>query len=139
MFHKKNFFNIFHQIQFLFLFFLLTNPPSKNYPPSHLSSIPQYTDIFIFLNTKNFRYTFFIVLYPLGASGEVITMLAALPEIAQRKHFTYEMPNSLNFAFNFYYVVIFLCLIYLPGFPQLYGYMFLQRKKVLGSSIKKTN
>jgi len=78
------------------------------------------------------RYTFFIVLYPLGASGEVITMIAALGEIAQRKHFTLEMPNSLNFGFSFYYCVIVLCLIYIPGFPNLYGYMFVQRKKVLG-------
>ena len=85
------------------------------------------------------RYTFFIALYPLGASGEVITMISALPEIAKQKHFTLEMPNALNFGFNFYYVVIFLCLIYLPGFPQLYGYMFVQRKKVLGSANKKTD
>jgi len=79
------------------------------------------------------RYTFFIALYPLGASGEVITMIAALPEIGQRKHWTLEMPNALNFGFSFYCAVIFLCLIYIPGFPQLYGYMFVQRKKVLGT------
>jgi len=79
------------------------------------------------------RYTFFIALYPLGASGEVITMIAALPEIGQRKHWTIEMPNALNFGFSFYCAVIFLCLIYIPGFPQLYGYMFVQRKKVLGT------
>uniref|UniRef100_A0A914H0L5 Very-long-chain (3R)-3-hydroxyacyl-CoA dehydratase n=1 Tax=Globodera rostochiensis TaxID=31243 RepID=A0A914H0L5_GLORO len=78
------------------------------------------------------RYTFFIALYPMGAGGEVLTMIAALDEIARRKHFTIEMPNSWNMSFNFYYVVIALCLIYLPGFPKLYGYMFVQRKKVLG-------
>ncbi|KAI1716441.1 protein tyrosine phosphatase-like protein, PTPLA domain-containing protein [Ditylenchus destructor] len=79
------------------------------------------------------RYTFFIALYPLGASGEVITMISALPEIGERKHFTLEMPNALNFGFSFYCFVIFLCLIYIPGFPQLYGYMFVQRKKVLAT------
>ncbi len=78
-----------------------------------------------------FSYTFFIVLYPLGASGEVITMLSALAEIGRKKHFTVEMPNAVNFGFSFYYFVIALCLIYIPGFPQLYGYMFTQRKKVL--------
>uniref|UniRef100_A0A915DBZ5 Very-long-chain (3R)-3-hydroxyacyl-CoA dehydratase n=1 Tax=Ditylenchus dipsaci TaxID=166011 RepID=A0A915DBZ5_9BILA len=77
---------------------------------------------------------FFIALYPLGASGEVITMIAALPEIGQKKHWTLEMPNGLNFAFSFYCFVIFLCLVYLPGFPQLYGYMFVQRKKVLSTN-----
>jgi len=79
------------------------------------------------------RYTFFIALYPIGASGEVITMLSALKEIGQKKHFTVEMPNALNFGFSFYAFVILLCLIYLPGFPQLYGYMFVQRRKVLGT------
>ncbi|KAH7727853.1 Protein HPO-8 [Aphelenchoides avenae] len=83
------------------------------------------------------RYTFFIVLYPLGASGEVITMIAALPEIHQKKHLTLELPNAVNFGFSFYYFVIILCLIYLPGFPQMYGHMFTQRKKVLGDGAKK--
>ncbi|KAL3121438.1 hypothetical protein niasHT_006250 [Heterodera trifolii] len=82
------------------------------------------------------RYTFFIALYPMGAGGEVLTMVAALGEIARRKHFTIEMPNSWNMSFNFYYIVIALCLIYLPGFPKLYGYMFIQRKKVLGGGGK---
>jgi len=86
------------------------------------------------------RYTFFIVLYPLGASGEVITMLSALGEIGQKKHFTIEMPNSANYGFSFYYFVILLCLYYIPGFPQLYGYMFQQRKKVLATdSAKKSS
>uniref|UniRef100_A0A1I8C1U6 Very-long-chain (3R)-3-hydroxyacyl-CoA dehydratase n=1 Tax=Meloidogyne hapla TaxID=6305 RepID=A0A1I8C1U6_MELHA len=67
------------------------------------------------------RYTFFILLYPLGAGGELLTMFAALPEIAERKHFTIEMPNSANFAFNFYWAVILLALTYIPLFPQLYG------------------
>lgn len=65
-------------------------------------------------------------------------MIAALPEIARKKHYTLELPNSLNYGFSFYYCVIAICLIYLPGFPQLYGYMIVQRKKVLGGSAKKT-
>jgi len=86
------------------------------------------------------RYTFFIVLYPMGASGEVITMLSALGEIGRKKHFTIEMPNAMNFAFSFYYFVILLCLYYIPGFPQLYGYMFQQRKKILSTdSAKKSS
>ncbi|CAD5230291.1 unnamed protein product [Bursaphelenchus okinawaensis] len=83
------------------------------------------------------RYSFFIALYPLGASGEVITMLSALKEIDQKKHFTVEMPNSANIGFSFYYVVILLALYYLPGFPQMYFYMFGQRKKVLGTGVQK--
>jgi very-long-chain (3R)-3-hydroxyacyl-CoA dehydratase len=75
----------------------------------------------------------------LGASGEVITMIAALNEIHRKKHFTIEMPNAANFGFSFYWIVIFLCIYYLPGFPQMYFHMFGQRKKVIGggSSSKK--
>ncbi|CAK5070880.1 unnamed protein product [Meloidogyne enterolobii] len=65
-------------------------------------------------------YTFFILLYPLGAGGELLTMFAALPEIGERKHFTIEMPNVANFAFHFYWAVILLALTYIPLFPQLY-------------------
>jgi very-long-chain (3R)-3-hydroxyacyl-CoA dehydratase len=83
------------------------------------------------------RYTLFIVLYPMGASGEILTMIAGLPEIAAKKHLTLEMPNALNFGFSFYVFIIIMCLIYIPGFPQLYGYMFTQRRKVLGSDAKK--
>lgn len=64
-------------------------------------------------------------------------MIAALPEIHQKKHLTLELPNAVNFGFSFYYFVIILCLIYLPGFPQMYGHMFTQRKKVLGDGAKK--
>lgn len=77
-------------------------------------------------------------MYPIGASGEVITMISALPEIAKKKHYTLEMPNKLNYEFSFYYCVIVICLLYLPGFPQLYGYMNAQRKKVLNNLAKKT-
>ncbi|KAI6227098.1 Very-long-chain (3R)-3-hydroxyacyl-CoA dehydratase [Aphelenchoides besseyi] len=82
------------------------------------------------------RYTFFIALYPLGASGEVITMLAALNEISRKKHYTIEMPNAVNMGFSFYHVVIALALYYLPGFPPMYTHMFNQRKKVLGGGDK---
>uniref|UniRef100_A0A0K0EUH8 Very-long-chain (3R)-3-hydroxyacyl-CoA dehydratase n=1 Tax=Strongyloides venezuelensis TaxID=75913 RepID=A0A0K0EUH8_STRVS len=77
------------------------------------------------------RYTFFIVLYPLGASGELFTMIAGLNEIHDKKIFTLEMPNSLNFSFSYWWYVIILCLLYIPGFPKMYFYMFGQRKKVL--------
>jgi very-long-chain (3R)-3-hydroxyacyl-CoA dehydratase len=64
-------------------------------------------------------------------------MLSALNEIHKKKHYTIEMPNVANMGFSFYHVVILLCIYYLPGFPQMYFYMFGQRKKVLGGSEKK--
>jgi hypothetical protein len=51
----------------------------------------------------------------LGASGEVIATLAALPEVAQKKYFTIEMPNPANISFSFYYYLVLMCLLYLPG------------------------
>ncbi|VDK54145.1 unnamed protein product [Anisakis simplex] len=83
------------------------------------------------------RYTFFIILYPMGASGEVFTMFAALPEVALRKHFTIEMPNAANVTFSFWWYLIGLILFYVPGFPQMYFYMFGQRKKVLTRDAEK--
>lgn len=71
----------------------------------------------------------------MGASGEVLTMIAALPEIAAKKHLSFELPNSFNFGFSYYYFVILLCLYYLPGFPQLYLYMFQQRKKYVTGGV----
>uniref|UniRef100_F1L923 Very-long-chain (3R)-3-hydroxyacyl-CoA dehydratase n=3 Tax=Ascaris suum TaxID=6253 RepID=F1L923_ASCSU len=83
------------------------------------------------------RYTFFIVLYPMGASGELFTIFAALPEVAAKKHFTVEMPNAANIAFSFWWYLILLILFYIPGFPQMYLYMFGQRKKVLSRDAEK--
>uniref|UniRef100_A0A0N4ZTM1 Very-long-chain (3R)-3-hydroxyacyl-CoA dehydratase n=1 Tax=Parastrongyloides trichosuri TaxID=131310 RepID=A0A0N4ZTM1_PARTI len=77
------------------------------------------------------RYTFFIVLYPLGASGELFTMIAGLNEIDSKKILTLEMPNKLNFAFSYWWYIVIMCLLYIPGFPKMYFYMFGQRKKVL--------
>ncbi|KIH58603.1 tyrosine phosphatase-like protein, PTPLA [Ancylostoma duodenale] len=77
------------------------------------------------------RYTFFIVLYPLGVTGELLTLFGCLPEVAEKKYYTIEMPNPANMGFSFYAVLIGSALFYLPGFPQLYLYMFAQRKKVL--------
>ncbi|MFH4982671.1 hypothetical protein AB6A40_009380 [Gnathostoma spinigerum] len=83
------------------------------------------------------RYTFFILLYPMGASGELLTVFAALPEVAQKKHLTIEMPNFCNMGFSFWWFLVCFSLIYVPGFPQMYLYMFGQRKKVLCTEARK--
>jgi very-long-chain (3R)-3-hydroxyacyl-CoA dehydratase len=78
------------------------------------------------------RYTLFIVLYPIGACSEVLCMFAALPDIKNDHDRNITMPNELNATFNFYYFIIILMLLYIPGFPPMYGHMLRQRKKVLG-------
>ncbi|KAJ1352583.1 Very-long-chain (3R)-3-hydroxyacyl-CoA dehydratase hpo-8 [Parelaphostrongylus tenuis] len=83
------------------------------------------------------RYTFFIVLYPLGVTGELLTLIASLSEVAEKRYFSLEMPNSLNMDISFYWILVGCALLYIPGFPQLYFYMFAQRKKVLKTDMEK--
>ncbi|KAE9416231.1 hypothetical protein Angca_003527 [Angiostrongylus cantonensis] len=83
------------------------------------------------------RYTFFIVLYPLGVTGELLTLISSLPEVAEKKYFSLEMPNPLNIGISFYWILVGCALFYIPGFPQLYSYMLTQRKKVLKTNMEK--
>lgn len=78
------------------------------------------------------RYTLFIVLYPMGVSGEMWCYIDALPFLATSKALGIAMPNAYNFTFSPYVVTIMILLLYIPGFPPLYFHMFAQRKKVLG-------
>ncbi|CAG8442891.1 4683_t:CDS:2, partial [Ambispora gerdemannii] len=64
------------------------------------------------------RYTFFFVLYPLGAGSEAILIYQSLPYL---KDYTY-----------IYYVKIFALLTYPPGFYTMYTHMIYQRRRYLG-------
>lgn len=86
---------------------------------------------------KWLRYTTFIVLYPIGVTGELLCMYEAEKEVGRTKLWTMEMPNSVNFVFNYQYFLILVMLAYIPFFPQLYLHMFTLRKKVLGPQKKK--
>jgi len=77
------------------------------------------------------RYSFFLVLYPTGVSGELLSMYSALPYIKERGLLTYGMPNKYNISFDYHLFMIFVMLTYIPGFPQMYGHMLKQRSKVL--------
>lgn len=83
------------------------------------------------------RYSLFIILYPLGVCGELLVILAALPEIATKKHLTVELPNICNIGFSFWWYLIAYIILYIPGFPQMYLYMLKQRKKVLSMEANK--
>jgi very-long-chain (3R)-3-hydroxyacyl-CoA dehydratase len=62
------------------------------------------------------RYTLFIVLYPLGITGEGMIMASVL--------------KWNNYDFSLINIIIFIVILsYLPFFPKLYGYMWQQRKK----------
>ncbi|CAH1183756.1 unnamed protein product [Phaedon cochleariae] len=87
---------------------------------------------------KYLRYTLFIGLYPLGITGELLCLYAAQREVGDGKLYSILMPNKYNFIFNYQHVLIFIMLLYIPLFPQLYLHMFSQRKKALGKT-KKAN
>ncbi|KAM3966810.1 3-hydroxyacyl-CoA dehydratase 1 [Aphomia sociella] len=91
-----------------------------------VDAVPQ---ILLFL-----RYTTFIILYPVGVTGELLCMYYALDEIAEKKIATVLMPNDWNILFSYYYFIIFYMFLYVPLFPVLFGHMMAQRKKMLGKS-----
>jgi len=80
------------------------------------------------------RYTLFIVLYPIGVSGELITIVSAIPYIRHRNLWAIHLPNFANISFYYHYLLVIVILSYIPFFPQLYLYMIAQRKKVLGNT-----
>lgn len=83
------------------------------------------------------RYSFFIVLYPVGISGELWCCFKAweyfdgLAVGAERPFWTYyPLPNQFNMSFVFEDVVFWgIPLMYLVGFPPLYKHMWVQREK----------
>ncbi|KAL8183162.1 UNVERIFIED_CONTAM: Very-long-chain (3R)-3-hydroxyacyl-CoA dehydratase 2 [Gekko kuhli] len=77
------------------------------------------------------RYTLFIVLYPMGVSGELLTIYAALPFVRQSGLYSISLPNKYNFSFDYYTFLILIMMSYIPLFPQLYFHMLHQRRKVL--------
>ncbi|RUS88985.1 hypothetical protein EGW08_003232 [Elysia chlorotica] len=79
------------------------------------------------------RYTLFIFLYPIGVTGELMSIFAALPVVKKSHMYSFDLPNKWNVSFNYYYYLCFIIVSYLPVFPQLYLHMFGQRKKVLGA------
>ncbi|XP_012058340.1 PREDICTED: very-long-chain (3R)-3-hydroxyacyl-CoA dehydratase 2 [Atta cephalotes] len=88
------------------------------------------------------RYTTFIILYPLGVTGELLCLYTAVKYAnANPDSWSYVLPNKWNFTFSYLYLLIAVMLFYIPGFPPLYLHMFAQRRKILNPSVaaKKTN
>lgn len=88
-------------------------------------------------NVNLSRYSTFLVLYPVGITGELLCMYYSLDEVAEKQLLTYSMPNAWNVVFNYHYFLIFYMMLYIPLFPVLFGHMLAQRKKMLGRDAKK--
>ena len=95
----------------------------------NIAGIPAYGVTYL-------RYTLFIVLYPIGVTGELWCCFVTLPYLAKTGLFSVGMPNALNFTFSSYVMLVLIMLSYIPIFPQLYFYMFAQRRKVIGGEGK---
>ncbi|KAK9503983.1 hypothetical protein O3M35_010432 [Rhynocoris fuscipes] len=80
------------------------------------------------------RYTFFYALYPIGVSGELLCFYAAQSFVSESKQWSIALPNSVNFTFDYHYLLLGVMASYIPLFPQLYFYMIGQRKKIIGGN-----
>ncbi|XP_030064643.1 very-long-chain (3R)-3-hydroxyacyl-CoA dehydratase 2 isoform X2 [Microcaecilia unicolor] len=79
------------------------------------------------------RYTLFIVLYPMGVTGELLTIYAALPIVRKTGLYSINLPNKYNFSFDYYTFLILVMVSYIPIFPQLYFHMLHQRRKIISN------
>ncbi|XP_046879756.1 very-long-chain (3R)-3-hydroxyacyl-CoA dehydratase 1 [Hypomesus transpacificus] len=77
------------------------------------------------------RYNLFLILYPLGVAGELLTIYAALPYVRRSAMYSMRLPNKYNVSFDYYIFLIIVMLSYIPLFPQLYFHMLRQRRKML--------
>ena len=60
------------------------------------------------------RYTFFLVLYPMGVTGELLTIYAALPYVQKTGLYSVTLPNKYNFSFDYYTFLILTMVSYIP-------------------------
>ncbi|XP_064652270.1 very-long-chain (3R)-3-hydroxyacyl-CoA dehydratase 2-like [Lineus longissimus] len=84
------------------------------------------------------RYTFFLVLYPIGVSGELLCIYGSLPYVKKSNLYSYDLPNKYNISFSYYIFLWVIMFSYIPIFPQLFGHMLKQRKKIIGGQREKT-
>ena len=90
----------------------------------------------------HFRYNLFILAYPLGVTGEMISLYFSYIQLKQtpinKRPLTIHMPNQWNFVFDLESFIFILPVIYLIGFPQLYIHMIRQRARFYsGGSVQR--
>ena len=83
------------------------------------------------------RYTAFVILYPMGASGEMMCYFSSLDRVKSTGLHSMKMPNSFNMSFNFHYLLVTIMILYVFLFPVMYSHMFAQRKKFFAKNAEK--
>lgn len=66
-----------------------------------------------------FRYSTFIFLYPLGVASEMTMVYLSLPHIRRSHMWSIDLPNALNFGFDYFLFCLLAVIIYIPGTPNL--------------------
>eukprot|EP00088_Acartia_fossae_P044851 TRINITY_DN4787_c0_g1_i1.p1 TRINITY_DN4787_c0_g1~~TRINITY_DN4787_c0_g1_i1.p1 ORF type:complete len:221 (+),score=34.02 TRINITY_DN4787_c0_g1_i1:37-699(+) len=83
------------------------------------------------------RYTFFIIAYPVGVTGELLCSYTGFWEAKETGTLSVGLPNYINVTFYYPAVIAFIAALYVPLFPPMYLHMFAQRKKILGGGHSK--
>ena len=65
------------------------------------------------------RYSTFIFLYPLGVASEMTMVWLALPHIRRSHMWSIDLPNTFNFAFDYFLFCLMAVVIYIPGGAEL--------------------
>ncbi|PKU31205.1 very-long-chain -3-hydroxyacyl- dehydratase 1 isoform x2 [Limosa lapponica baueri] len=72
-------------------------------------------------------YNFFIILYPAGVAGELLTIYAALPYVKKTGMFSLRLPNKYNVSFDYYYFLIIVMFSYVPWqLTEDHSYQFIE-------------
>lgn len=88
------------------------------------------------------RYSAFLVLYPVGVSGELGSLYHAFPVFANGgcppfwKGCNLALPNKYNISYSSAGIAVLFVIMYLPGFPFLYMQMMSERSRRLASKPK---
>lgn len=80
------------------------------------------------------RYTLFIPLYPVGMLAEMMLMAKSLPYLKSQKLNSINLPNAINFGFDYHLFVLALLLVYPILWLFLYRTLLRQRGKKLKST-----
>lgn len=80
------------------------------------------------------RYSFFLILYPSGVTGELLTIYASLNEVAKHPNTSFALPNFLNVSLHYDYILMGIMLLYIPLFPPMYFHLLAQRRKIIGGA-----
>lgn len=61
-----------------------------------------------------FRYSTFIILYPIGVTGELLCLYFAQKEAGDTGYLSIFMPNMWNVIFRYNYFLILIMSLYIP-------------------------